>query len=114
MFDLEVNTIAARAFSILANLTGFIGLGLVLFSTSMKLKKRTCVAVIIMFFISCLFGGLQFLFLRGAFCGHIVKKDNGDAVDATCSLNASGYSAIAAVVLWFVALVGSGVMLYMY
>jgi len=114
LFELDANTIAARAFSILANLTGFIGLGLVLFSTSMKLKKRTCVALIIVLFVSCLFGGLQFLILRGAFCGHLELKGGGDAVDATCSLNASGYGAVAAVVFWFVALVGSGVMLFTY
>lgn len=80
----------------------------------MKLKKRTCVALIIVLFVSCLFGGLQFLILRGAFCGHLELKGGGDAVDATCSLNASGYGAVAAVVFWFVALVGSGVMLFTY
>lgn len=114
LFDLDTDTIAARAFAILASLIGFFAFGLVLFSTSMKLKKRTCVALIVMLFLSCLFGGLQFLFLRGAFCGDLVNKGDGNAASALCTLNTSGYSAVAAVVLWFVALVGSCVMLYTY
>ncbi len=103
----------AIASASLANFIGFIAIGLVLFSTSMKLKKHSCVALIAMIFISCLFGGLQFLFLRGVMCGHIEVVD-GRTVDASCTLNKDGYAAVAAVVLWFVALVGSGVMLHTY
>lgn len=101
------------ASAFLANFIGFIGIGLVLFSTSMKLKKQSCVALVVMIFISCLFAGLQFLFLQGVLCGRLEHVD-GRTVDATCTLNENGYAAVAAVVLWFVALVGSGVMLRTY
>mmetsp|Transcript_21209 Transcript_21209/g.42636 ORF Transcript_21209/g.42636 Transcript_21209/m.42636 type:complete len:977 (-) Transcript_21209:10-2940(-) len=112
LIEIDANTKAARAFSSLANFIGFIGLGLVLFSTSMKLRKQSCVALFVVLFISCLVGGLQFLFLQGIMCGRIELVD-GDS-DATCTLSENGYAAVAAVVLWFVALVGSGVMLYTY
>ncbi len=97
----------------LVNFIGFIGIGLVLFSTSMKLKKQSCVALIVTIFISCFFAGLQFLFLQGVLCGHLEHVD-GREVDASCTLNENGYAAVASVVLWFVALVGSGAMLHTY
>lgn len=116
LVDVDINMKAARAFCSLANFVGFLGVGLVLFSTSMKLKKRSCVTLVITLFISCLFGGLQFLFLRGVMCNVWEWDDlDGDrTVDATCTLNENGYAAVAAVVLWFIALMGSGVMLYTY
>jgi hypothetical protein len=64
--------------------------------------------------ISCLFGGLQFLFLQGIMCSVMDDSDRDRTVDATCTLNENGFAAVAAVVLWFIALMGSGVMLYMY
>ena len=109
----DVNMKAARAFCALTNFIGFFGIGILLFSISMKLKKRSCVALVVTFFFGCLCGGLQFLFLRGIICGRMYKPD-GDMVDSTCTLNENGYAAIAAVVLWFIALMGSGVMLYTY
>lgn len=112
--NIDVNMKAARAFCSLANFFGFVGVGLVLFSTSMKLKKGTCVALVVTLLISCLFGGLQFLFLQGIMCSVMDDSDRDRTVDATCTLNENGFAAVAAVVLWFIALMGSGVMLYMY
>ena len=110
--EADKSTVAARTFCSLSNVTGFIAVGIVLFSTSMKLKKRSCIALFVMLIFCCLFGALQFLFLHGILCKEMVLK--GNLVSAACTLNENGNAAIATIVLWFVALLGSGAMLYTY
>ena len=114
LHNVDPNWAAARAASTLANVIGFLGIGVVLFSTSMKLKKRSCIALFIMMILSCLFGGLQFLFLHGMMCNEWYNPTDKNYVTATCTLNRNGQAAIAAVVLWFVASLGSGAMVYSY
>lgn len=114
LHTVDPNWAAARAASTLANVIGFLGIGVVLFSTSMKLKKRSCIALFIMMILSCLFGGLQFLFLHGMMCNEWYDPKGEHYVTATCTLNRNGQAAIAAVVLWFVAVLGSGALIYAY
>ena len=110
LVDVDSNTKAARLFAFLANFIGFICVGVVFFSTSMKLKRQSCVALLAVMFICCLFTGLQFLILRGVMCGQIEMGD-GDVVDATCNLSKNGHAAIASAVLWCISFLGSFLML---
>ncbi len=114
LHNVDSNWVMAKAAAALANLVGFIGIGIAMSATSIKLKKRSFIALCIMMIISCIFGGLQFLFLHSMICNEWYDPHSNDIVSATCSLDRDGYAAVAAVVLWFVALLGSGVMVYTY
>ena len=112
LVDVEGTWAFSRAAATLASLCGFIGVGIVLFSTSMKLRKRSCIALLIMMILSCFFGGLQFMFFHSSLCNELILDER--TAYSTCTLNKNGYAAIAAVILWFIAVLGSGAMVHTY
>ena len=97
---------AAKSFSILSILSGFIGMALVSFSTCTTVKKKTWKLTCVFFLFATLSQGLQFLFLKSYVCTEWINPADESVVTSECFLAKGAYFAIVAIVFWFITAVG--------